>query len=76
MESKRKLIKEQLKFLERDLRSHGVMEYRTRPVNTGHVMVEFLIDGIPRALTIAGSPDRMARIRNRSILRQMLEGRR
>jgi hypothetical protein len=76
VESKKKLIKEQLAFLEHDLRKHGITEYDTRMANTGHMIVSFLVNGIPRALTIAGSVDRNARLRNRTMLRGILEGRR
>ena len=75
MESKAKLIKEQLAFLGVEFDKAGIT-YEARKVNTGHVILSFTVNGIPRALTIAGSVDRNARLRNRTMLRGILEGRR
>jgi hypothetical protein len=75
--SKFKERREQLEIMHQELRSHGIEHWTERPINTGHVLISFLDkDGNVRSLTIGGSSDRKARLRNRSILRQMLEGRR
>ena len=75
-QSKHKQIREMLAFLEGEFRSHKIKEYVMRPTPNGHIIISFNDHNHkPRALTIAGSSDNKARLRNRSILRQMLEGR-
>ena len=71
MESKAKLIKEQLAFLGVEFDKAGIT-YEARKVNTGHVILSFTVNGKPKSLTIGGSLDRNARLRNRTYLRNML----
>jgi hypothetical protein len=73
MESKAKLLKEQLAFLGLEFDRAGVT-YEARKVNTGHMILSFVVDGKPKSLTIGGSMDRNARLRNRTYLRNMLRG--
>lgn len=75
MGSKKKDLKEQLQFLEPEFAKHGVT-YEIRRVDSAtHRILSFVVNGVPKALTVAGSTDRMARLRNRTILRALLEGR-
>ena len=75
--SKFKERREQLEIMHRELRAHGIEQWHERPTNSGHVIISFLDkNGEVRSLTVGGSTDHKARLRNRSILRQMLEGRR
>jgi len=75
-QSKHKQMREMIAFLEGEFKSHKIKEYVMRPTNNGHIIISFNDHSHqPRALTIAGSSDHKARLRNRSILRQMLEGR-
>jgi hypothetical protein len=77
MASKFKERREQLAIMEAELRAHGITQWHERPTNSGHVIISFLDhQGEVRSLTVGGSSDHKARLRNRSILRQMLEGRR
>jgi hypothetical protein len=77
MASKYKERREQLDIMARELRAHGIEQWTERATNNGHVIISFLDKaGEVRSLTVGGSSDHKARLRNRSILRQMLEGRR
>lgn len=76
MVSKTKLIKEQLQMVENELAKYGIYDYVEKQTAGKHVMVNFEVNGQKRSITIAGSPDDMAIIRNRSILRGILAGRR
>jgi hypothetical protein len=73
-ESKTKLLKEQLAFLDVEFHKHGV-KYEKRKAYTGHLILSFVVNGVAKSLTIGGSIDRNARLRNRTMLRGMLEGR-
>lgn len=77
MASKYKERREQLTLMYEELRAHGIEFWTERPTNNGHVIISFeKPDGSMGSLTVGGSGDAKARLRNRSILRQMLEGRR
>lgn len=77
MGSKFKERREQLAIMEAELRSHGINQWTVRTTTGGHIIISFLdLQGNVKSLTVGGSSDSKARLRNRSILRQMLEGRR
>lgn len=71
-----KHLKEMERFITAELQRYGVRDFTSRPTTNGHRIISFEHDGQIKSLTISGSTDHMARLRNRSILRQMLEGRR
>jgi len=77
MASKHKERREQVTMMGDELRAHGIHHWTVRPTSGGHVIISFLDhnDNV-KSLTVGGSSDHKARLRNRSILRQMLEGRR
>ena len=74
-QSKHKQLREMMTFLEGEFRLHKITGYVMRPTANGHILIGFSHQGKHHSLTIAGSSDHKARLRNRSILRQMLEGR-
>jgi hypothetical protein len=75
--SKYKERREQLDLMHKELLAHGIKYWVERETNNGHVIITFeKPDGGYGSLTVGGSGDAKARLRNRSILRQMLEGRR
>ena len=75
-QSKHKQLREMISFLESEFASHGISMYKMRGTRDGHIIISFIDhQGKDRSLTVAGSSDNKARLRNRSILRQMLEGR-
>lgn len=74
--SKQKRLQEQIRFMENELDKYGIKNYETRKVKTGHVIISFEVNGQPRSVTVGASTDYMARLRNRTILRGILEGRR
>lgn len=77
MASKYKERREQLSILHEELRAHGIKFWTERPTTNGHIIISFeKPDGTMGSLTVGGSGDAKARLRNRSILRQQLEGRR
>ena len=72
-----KHLREMEKYIGAELAKYGIKRYSARYTNNGHVIIGFEDKQQQlRSLTISGSTDHMARLRNRSLLRQMMEGRR
>lgn len=72
----KKSKQEQIDFVARVLGEYGIKKYEVGSTKSNHIQISFDFNGQRRTVVIAASGDHRARLRNRSIVRGILEGRR
>lgn len=72
----KKSKQEQIDFVARVLKDYGIEDYEVGSTKANHIQIIFDYNGQRRTVVIAASGDHRARLRNRSIVRGILEGRR